>query len=162
LSASLGYVASATMGGLDLLRQQFTIGSGATTPIEVTMRDDFAELEGTVDGLGIATASPGTSYSGLGNAAQQTKAGGSAVVYLVPLADSAGEFEQLGTDENGKFDSPSVPPGTYRVMAFKKNQGDLPYGEPEGMKAYESKGQVVHLSGGQKTTVELQLISDSQ
>jgi hypothetical protein len=27
------------------------------------------------------------------------------------------------------------------------------------MKAYESKGQVVHLSAGQKTTVQVQIIS---
>ncbi len=160
-SSSVGYVASATMGGLDLLHQPFVAGSGATTPIEITMRDDFAEIEGTVAGATVMTAAPGA-YGIRGDGGRTVPLfGPSAYVYLVPLADSPGQFEQLGIDSEGKFDSQRVVPGTYRVMAFKNAQPNLPYRDAEAMKAYQTKGQVVHLAAGEKTTVELQLISDN-
>jgi hypothetical protein len=52
-----------------------------------------------------------------------------------------------------------MAPGTYRVLAFKNQQANLPYREADAMRAYESKGQVVHLSAGQKVSVQLQIIS---
>jgi hypothetical protein len=52
-----------------------------------------------------------------------------------------------------------MTPGAYRVLAFANQQPNLPYRDADGMRAYESKGQVVHLSAGQKTSVQLQLIS---
>jgi hypothetical protein len=51
-----------------------------------------------------------------------------------------------------------MPPGVYRVLAFANQQPNLPYRDAEAMRAYESKGQVVHLSAGQKASVQLQLI----
>lgn len=163
-SSSVGYVASATMGGLDLLHQPFVVGSGSSTPIEITMRDDFVELGGRVAGVVAAPAAPGGSYGmvrvGLGNS--PIDLGSPAYIYCVPFPDSPGQFQQLGVDSEGKFDSHSMAPGAYRVMAFKDPQPNLPYRDAEAMKAYESKGQVVHLSAGEKTTAELQLISDSE
>lgn len=47
LSTSRGYVASATMGGIDLLHEPFVVASGSNQPIEIKMRDDNAEIEGT-------------------------------------------------------------------------------------------------------------------
>jgi hypothetical protein len=55
-----------------------------------------------------------------------------------------------------------MAPGTYRVLAFKSRQPNLPYRDPKAMKPYESKGQVVHLSSGEKASVQLQLIPDSE
>jgi hypothetical protein len=45
------------------------------------------------------------------------------------------------------------------VLAFKNRQPNLPYRDPESMQVYEAKGQTVHLSSGQKATVQLQIIS---
>jgi hypothetical protein len=44
------------------------------------------------------------------------------------------------------------------MLAFASRQPNLPYRDPEAMKLYETKGQVVHLTPGQKTSVQLQLI----
>jgi hypothetical protein len=148
-TASRGYVAAATMGGVDLLRQPFTVIMGPTTPIEVTLRDDTAEIEGTV---GDASA----------NAAAYPKPGDSparAYVYCVPLPDSPGQFMQLSPSSDGKFDYRMMSPGTYRVMAFKTPQPNLPYRDADAMRAYDSIGQVVRLGAGQKTNVQLQVNS---
>lgn len=144
VSSGRGYVASATMGSIDLLHDPFTVGPGSSAPIEITMRDDGAELEGTVSSLAGQSAA--------------SASGPSAWVYCIPLPESAGEFQQLPLSDEGKFDVQTMPPGDYRILAFSAPQSNLPYRDPEAMKEYESKGQVVHLSPGQKTTVQLQSI----
>jgi hypothetical protein len=149
LSTSRGYVASATMGSTDLLKQPLVIGSGASGPIDITLRDDGAELEGTVGALGEQNAS---------SSAGEIRAW----VYCVPLPESSGQFQQLGAAEEGKFNLQMMVPGDYRILAFSKPQLRLPYRDAEAMKAYESKGQVVHLSAGQKTTVQVQIISANE
>jgi hypothetical protein len=85
-----------------------------------------------------------------------------AYVYCVPLPDSSGQFQALFASPEGKFDSQTMAPGTYRVIAFKTPQPNLPYRDAEAMRAYETKGQVVHLSPGQKTTLQLQIVSGSE
>ena len=152
LHSARGYVASATMSGVDLLHETFTVAPGSSTPIEITMRDDVAELEGTIAGIGATTDNT-------------ARAGGftpSAFVYCVPVPDSPGQFLELRAPSDGKFDYRSVAPGTYRVLAFKNPQQNLPYRDAEAMKAFDAKGQVVRFSAGQKTTVQLQVISTSE
>lgn len=147
LVSSRGYVAAATMGGIDLLHQPFSVVPGPSTPIEITMRDDNAEIDGTV-----ADASAGTSPSPGASPLR-------AFVYCVPLPDSPGQFQQLGINGEGNFSSQTMTPGTYRVMAFKIAQPNLPYHDAEAMRAYDSIGQVVRLGAGQKTSVQLQISS---
>jgi hypothetical protein len=55
-----------------------------------------------------------------------------------------------------------MAPGDYRILAFSVQQPNLPYRDAEAMKAYESQGQVVHLSAGQKTTVQLQSVISAE
>jgi hypothetical protein len=149
LNSSRGYVASATLGGVDLLHQSLAVAPGSSAPIEIRMRDDFAQVEGTVTGIstdGTATNRPRMPEF---------------YVYCVPLPDSPGQFEQLGmTSDDGKFESQNMAPGTYRILAFKTMQRDLPYRDAEAMKTYETRGQVVHLSPGQKAIVQVQIISE--
>jgi hypothetical protein len=80
----------------------------------------------------------------------------------VPLPESAGQFQPLVVSEDGKFNSQMMAPGDYRVLAFSVPQPNLPYRDAEAMKAYESQGQVVHLSAGQKTTVQLQSVTSAE
>jgi hypothetical protein len=143
-----GYVATATMGGVDLLHQPFTVIPGPTTSIEITLRDDTAEIEGTV-----GDALPSAAYPNSGDAPTR------AYVYCVPLPDSPGQFMQLSPSSDGKFDYQMMSPGTYRVMAFKTPQPNLPYRDADAMRAYDSIGQVVRLGAGQKTNVQLQVNS---
>jgi hypothetical protein len=138
LSSSRGYVAAATMGGVDLLHQPLVVMSGSSTPIEITMRDDGAELEGTLAGIK------------------------SAFVYCIPLPDSPGQFQQLWAYPDGKFNSPMIAPGTYRVLAFNRQQPNLPYRDAEAMRAYDNKGQIIHMVAGQKQNLELQVIPGAE
>jgi hypothetical protein len=85
-----------------------------------------------------------------------------AYVYCVPQLDSPGQLVEFGVSADGKFNSQPMAPGTYRVMAFKNQQQSLPYRDAEAMRAYETKGQTVHLSPGEKANVELQLIPSSE
>jgi len=55
-----------------------------------------------------------------------------------------------------------MPPGTYRVLAFDRPQPDLEYRNPEAMKAYDAKGQLVRLIAGQKEHLHLQLVSPAE
>jgi hypothetical protein len=157
LTPTRGYVAAATMGGVDVLHQPLVVSPGSSTRVEVKMRDDTAEIEGTIAGV---AAEPATA----GGTASQNAFGISAIpVYCIPLPDSSGQFQQLwASGSDGKFDSQIMAPGTYRVLAFKNRQPNLPYRDPEAMKAYDSKGQVVHLSAGEKASVQLQIVPDSE
>lgn len=147
LHTGRGYIASATQGPTDVLRQPITVGSGPAAPIDVTLRDDTAELDGTVTLL--------AQRSALNASASGPR---QAWVYAVPLPDSSGQFTQIGMAEDGKFSNPQMAPGDYRILAFYNDQPQLPYRDAEAMKAYESKGQVVHLTAGQKTTIQVQTI----
>ncbi len=142
--SSQGYVASATMGGMDLLREPLVVVPGANTSIDVTMRDDTAELEGTLLGVPATSANSGR-FSPQG------------YVYCIPLPGSPGQFLEVGVSPDGKFDYRMVTPGVYRVIAFGSHQRDLPYRDAEAMKAYETKGQVVHFAPGQKVTLQSQI-----
>jgi hypothetical protein len=155
--SSRGYVATASMAGIDLLHEPLAVGSGVTTPVEITMRDDTAEIAGTVAGI---TATP-SSASGPASSPYPGASANPAYVYCVPLPDSPGQFQQLSVSSDGKFDSKMMAPGTYRAMAFKNPQSGLPYRDPEAMRAYEAKGQIIQLAAGQKENIQLQLISGS-
>ncbi|MGD0567108.1 MAG: hypothetical protein ABSA78_01785 [Candidatus Sulfotelmatobacter sp.] len=145
-----GYVASATMGGVDLMHQPVVIGLGSSVPIDITIRDDSAEIEGTIAGVtSVAPAAEG----------EIPPPAPPAHIYCVPLADSPGQFFEIPASSDGKFDHQNAAPGAYRLLAFKNRQPNLPYRDPESMQVYEAKGQTVHLSSGQKATVQLQIIS---
>ena len=149
LHASRGYVASATMGGTDLLREPLVVVPGANATIEIIMRDDNAELEGTLIGV---PATP----AGSGRSSPQ------GFVYCIPLAESSGQFLEIPASFDGRFDYRRVAPGVYRVIAFGSPQQDIPYRDAEAMKAYETKGQIVHFAAGQKVTLQLQVISGGE
>lgn len=142
-----GYVAAATAGGVDLLHQALVVEGGSNVPVEVVMRDDFAEVDGTVGGGGSSGESATNSRTS------------ATWIYCVPLPDSSGQAQQIQTDSEGHFGPLPLAPGTYRIMAFAKQTGEIPFRDAEAMKAYEGKGQVIQLTGGQKASVQLQVIS---
>lgn len=142
LNTGYGYVASATMGGLDLLHQPFEVSSGSNIPIEITVRDDTATLQGTVANSASASGSS------------------QAWVYCVPIAGGPGQFQEVVAGADGKFNFAPLAPGTYRVMAFANPQLSLPYRDAEAMRAYDAKGQLIQLSAGQNASLQLQEIPD--
>ena len=143
-----GYAASATTGAIDLLHQPLTVTAGSGGQVDITMRDDFASVEGTISGVNPASPRTNNPY------------GTNAWVYFVPLPESSGAPTQTGIGPDGHFGSLQVAPGSYRVLAFSRVRQDLPYRDPQAMKAYETKGQVIHLEAGQKANLQLQLIPE--
>ena len=119
------------------------------------MRDDFAEIEGTLTHTSaeLKTATnPG--YGGRWKPP--------AFIFLVPLYGEAGQYQQVGADTEGHFDIRNVAPGKYLVLAFEKQQMNLPYRDAEAMRNYEAKGRTVRLTAGQKEKLELPIISSTE
>jgi len=153
VTSSRGYPASVRSGNLDLQREPLVVGvGGAASPIEITMRDETAEISGTVSG--IAQQVSGT------HATERYAAGRpAAMIYFFPLQDSSGELIKVPVQPDGSFLTTNVVPGAYRLLAFDREQTELDNQNPEAMQAYDSKGPVVRVIGGQKERVTLQLIS---
>jgi hypothetical protein len=151
VTTARGYVASLSSGGVDLLHEPLTISAGSHAQIDVTVRDDFAKLVGTVGGL---------RKTAIGEDQQSAAElpGRTAYIYWVPLPDSSGQFGETRLRSQAEF-STEVAPGTYRVMAFDRPRNSIPYRDAEAMQAYEAQGQIVHMVPGQTQNVQLQVIT---
>jgi hypothetical protein len=162
-SASRGFVASVTSGATDLQHHPLVVGlGGSSSPIEITMRDEEAQIDGTIQGAAAPFSGPeGTAT--LANGVVSVSADlTSARVYCVPLPDGSGEFREVWVAPDGKFGPQPLPPGTYRLLALDHPQPELEYGDPEAMRAYDAKGQLVRLVPGQKEHLQLQLTSSNE
>jgi len=163
IHAQRGYVASATMGGVDLLREPLVVVPGASTEIDITLRDDSAEIEGTLLGISSGTSSGAPFGSAAPNSPVDSgRRSPSGYVYCVPSPESSGQFLEISASREGAFAYRMVTPGNYRVLAFKNPQRDLPYRDADAMKVYETKGRVVHFSRGQKVSLQLEVISRAE
>jgi len=156
VDSSRGYVAALTVGDVDLLRRPLTVGLGSNLVVDATLRDNGAEISGTVEGDSSYAPTPGVSVTA------HFPGQWSANLYLIPLADSPGQFRQASIEPDGKFDVKEVSPGAYRVLAFDRPQLELEYTNSEVMRAYEGKGEVVRVAAGQKETVRLHLIATGE
>ncbi len=99
VDTSLGFVSSIESGGTDLQRQPLVVGAGAAPPpIEVTVRDDGAEVEGTIEGAG------GSDTAGklVASARQYQR-----IVYFLPMDSSGGQWKQASVSPDGKFHVPN-------------------------------------------------------
>jgi hypothetical protein len=161
VDASRGFVASVTSGTTDLQHHLLVVGpGGSSSPIEITLRDSTAELDGTVEGMPTASASQGTAPPAI-QSARMAADGSFGHVYCIPLPDSSGEFKDIGVAPDGKFGPRDLSPGTYRVLAFNHRE-ELEYRDPEAMRAYDAKGLLVRLVPGQKEHLQLPLIVNSE
>jgi hypothetical protein len=144
VQSSRGFASSITSGAIDLKHSPLIVGAGGqTSPIEITMRNDSAELDGSIEG------------------ANKTDQGPKAHVFLVPLTNSSGDFREIWVGPDGKFQSEGIPPGTYQALAFA-TPTEIEYRNSEAVRAYESKGIVIHFVAGQKENVKLHLISPGE
>ena len=135
VQSGVGYAASIVYGGTDLSRQPLVVGlGGSSAPIEVTLRDDGAEVDGKVE------------------------EGTPCCVYFLPVGEGSGQFREVGSTPDGAFGVNQLPPGTYRVLAFDRQQEDFAYNDVEAMRKLESKGEVIHVEAGQKEHLRLKVI----
>ena len=135
-------------------RQPLVVGlGGSTPPIEITVRDDGAQVEGTIE----ATTTTDVPRAGFDSPGQSP-----GHVYFVPMADSPGQFSMAWVSPDGKFRLQQLPPGAYRVLAFDRQQPDLEYASDEVMSQYDSKAQVIRVVAGQKEHLRLPLITANE
>ena len=161
--AARGYASSVTSGGVDLLHQPLVVPAGVSiAPIEVTLRDDSAQIEGTIVGANTSTGESNPATAQVSSQMALPPASSNAHIYCIPLPDSSGSFTDVYASPDGKFVAPPLPPGVYRLLAFSRPQPDLEYENSEVMRAYDGKGQIVRLGAGQKEHLQLQLISASE
>ncbi len=129
-----GYVQSARLGSIDLLRERVTITSDQDS-IEVTLRNDAAEISGTID-------SPAGSL---------LVAIPSSTVLFPPKTGVVGS----GVDSTSKFNM-SLPPGDYTLYAFDAES--VEYLNPKVMEKYATQGVHISLSSREKKELTLKKI----
>jgi hypothetical protein len=154
LFASRGYVTSATVDGVDLLQEPLVVSPGADATVDINMRDDFAEIQCTLINTSAESKTTTSNYRGSWQPP--------AFIYLVPLPGEPGNFQQIGTDPEGHFGIGNVAPGKYLILAFEKQQMNLPYRDAEAMRNYEARGKTMRLTAGQKEKLELPIISSNE
>ncbi len=147
VSAQMGYVAAVSSGGLDLLHNPLVVPPGGTSsPIEITLRDDGATVDGTIENWRSETQERDTLLP-----VQQL-----ACIYLLPMTETMAP-PLVGWTGDGHFNLQRIPPGAYRAIAFNRQPGELEFTNEETMKKYEAKSQVIQLEAGQKEQLKLQL-----
>jgi hypothetical protein len=145
-----GYVASATSGGVDLLHKPLVVGAGgASAPIEITLRDDTATLDGTVSPIPPTGGEPNPYGAGV-------------FVSCYPIESEVGRLGQGFAGVDGKFSIQNLSPGRYLVLAFLTPNQNLEYRNEEVLRQYESKGTVVTLEGGQKAEVKVSVLAEDE
>ncbi len=124
---STGYVASAKLGDVDVLRGEFPIGSAAAE-LHLTIRGDSATVQGQVTFQG--QPAPG------------------AQIYLIPTTDG-GTGVKLGFGgPEGHYEIKGVPPGDYRIQAWT--------GAPTFKEILAGAGETLTLQPSEQRTVALQ------
>jgi hypothetical protein len=129
------YAAAARRGSTDLLTQDLVVDSGGEgEPIEITLRDDFGSVQGTVSLDGQPAP---------------------ASVLLIPERAQERAIT-IPLDAAGHFQMDSVPPGEYTAFAFDRT-ADLEYRNSEAMRQYANGAQFLRLRPGGEASVNLQL-----
>jgi hypothetical protein len=164
-TTGIGYVASVLCGGVDLLRQPLLVGLGGLgSPIEMTLRDDGAEVsgsmeeEGAADGIGSETSAFGVQ----GDPTQQGLAQKPPrYVYFVPTRGSSGQFREVASDSSGSFSVVQLPPGEYLVLGFAGMQSELGSGRAEVVSRFAALGQVIQAAAEQKLQLRVKVIAEA-
>ena len=155
VNTSIGYAASITSGGTDLLRQPLIVGSGASVPpLEITVRDDGAEIEGTIDSPNVAVNRSG------GNNPYAQQLG---FVCLAPMDRMDDRCKIAWANNNdGAFTFQQLAPGSYRALAMDRSRPQPESLDKEFVAQHERKIQVIHVVQEQKQQLHLPLITASE
>jgi len=142
----MGYVSAITSGGTDLLRQPLVVGAGAAIPpVEIVVRDDGAEVDGTIDFPG---GSVDSNQSG-----SLTR-----VVYFLSLDRLSNRLSLVFSGPGGQFTMSQLPPGAYRVIAMDSQRSEAAAQDEEFLKRYQSKIQIIQVAAEQKLHLRLPLV----
>jgi hypothetical protein len=138
-----------------LLRQPLVVGfGGLSAPIEVTLRDDGAEVKGEVeDG---EAAAPASSSGGV--AAMKPPR----FIHFVPTPGSAGQYRETSSNSEGAFIESQLPPGEYVVLAFSSGDANLHWSFADVIAKYAAVGQVLSVAAEQKVQLRSKAIAEDQ
>ena len=154
ISAINCYPFSATWGGGDVLHRPIAVGAeGASTPIELTLRNDGAEVAGKLqfpESAGVRNPGGSASMMPL------------AFVYFVPVREDAGQLRRTQVWQNGSFDEKQIAPGTYLLLAFDHLNTEIGTGNAELLRKYEAKGVLLELAASQKVSLASPLVVVSE
>jgi len=146
-AGSASYVASATSGTTDLLREPLQVLADSNPrPIEVTLRDDFASVDATITG---DPASPPSTPESPG------------MLLCIPL-DHPQTMPAFAPLVQNHATVPNLAPGRYLLLAGNGQQflSVLEYTNEEVLRTLLSKGVVVTLAPNDKATVQVPLFPD--
>ena len=132
------YVQSARSGNVDLLREELVIGPGRRPdPIEIVLRDDGANLSGTihVDGQ----AAPGA-------------------VVVVPEQAGPSQIRVVRAAPGGEFLVDRVPPGDYKLLGVDSLDG-FEIRNPDVLGPYLSKATRVSLQARRQASVTVERVT---
>ena len=146
------YVSSITSGDTDLAREPMTIGPGGSgAPIEITLRNDAGEIEGTVNSEANGGAATGASSG-------EVKL---VFVYAIPQFAYTGRIMPMPAGSIGNFELPNLAPGTYSVIAFDRNI-EINMDDTDGLARISAQGQTVTVEAGGTAQVQLNPIHIGQ
>jgi hypothetical protein len=152
VESAVGFPAFIQSGGTDLLQEPLVVSlGGSNSPIELTLRDDGAEITGESEE---ATA---TDRSSLPNPDNLPRCH----VYFLPIPGSTSQFREAVAGPDGSFMQQQLPPGSYRVLAFATRQEDLASRNQEALRTFDSMAQFIHVVPGQKEHLRVKIIPDS-
>jgi hypothetical protein len=130
-----GYIAALRCGTLDLLREDLVIPPGSTPPpIEVTLRDDPAQLQVT---LIEAAQSPGAGI----------------ILYSEDFPRFSFLMQPAGNDQ---FQLNDLPPGRYAIVALP-NASELEFRDPAVIRPYLTHAAAITLSPSSKSSARVEL-----
>ena len=144
VSAGAGYVAAATSGGADLLRQPLIVGpAGGVAPIEITLRDDSSSVNGAIPPDASESTGPAPVY-----------------VACIPAEPTVERLQQGVVSPDGRFSFAGIPPGSYRIYASRQPFDSLDYRGEAFLQRNGTKGYPVTLAPGEAATVTLTAVLD--
>lgn len=148
-----GYVASATSGTTDLLREPLRVLPGIPPrPIEVTLRDDSATINGHL--------APAANL--------QPQASGDQPIFVLCIPLDRPQAQAIGFEEQrDEFSIPNLAPGRYLVLASQwamtqgmQVNGGIEYRDENVLRDLLNKGAVITLSPNQKADLEVPLLPE--
>ena len=152
-SPTQGYAASVLYGGVELLRQPLVVGlGGISSPIEVTLRDDGAQVQGEVEDDETTPAAAN------GTAAMKPPR----FLHFVPIPGGTGQYRETSSNTQGAFIESQLPPGEYLVLAFSGGDPNLHLSFAEAIAKYSALGQVISVAPEQKFQLRLKAIAEEQ